>query len=124
MGPFYAYSRSQTTIKEGVSRLRKPDGTLTESNQESSEVLNQALQEVFVIEDPGPLPETNSIFQGKPLQEIEFSVEEVKECIQKLRVNSANGPDGVHPKVLREISAQQIDRAVKKIWCDMFSKMA
>ena len=104
MGPFYAYSRSQTTIKEGVSRLRKPDGTLTESNQESSEVLNQALQEVFVIEDPGPLPETNSIFQGKPLQ--------------------ANGPDGVHPKVLREISAQQTDRAVKKIWCDMFSKMA
>ena len=99
---FYAYARSKTTIKEGVSRIRKSDGTLSTNNQESSTALNEAFQSTFTIEPPGPIPEVTNQYVGESLQDISFTVEEVKEYIGDLKEFSAPGTDGIHPKVLKE----------------------
>ena len=44
---FYSYVRSQTTIKEGVSKIKKPDGTFSSSNKEACEIMNKAFSRSF-----------------------------------------------------------------------------
>ena len=99
---FYAYVRSKTTIKEGVSKVKGTDGTLSTTNQESSTTLNVAFQSVFTIEPPGPIPEATRHYEGVDLQEIYFDVNDVKKDIANLKEQSAPGGEGVHPKVLKE----------------------
>ena len=48
---FYAYVRSKTTIKEGMTKIKMSDGTLSTTNKDSSIALNKAFQGVF-IEEP------------------------------------------------------------------------
>ena len=79
-----------------------PNGTLSTSNQDSSTTLNKAFQGVFTEEPQGPLPALEYNFQGEGLRNIIFTIEELIECIGQLREQSAPGPDGIHPKVIKE----------------------
>ena len=45
--------RSKTKINEEVVRLKRDDGTLTSNEVETSELLNNKFQGVFVREPPG-----------------------------------------------------------------------
>ena len=103
---FYSYLRSKTTIKESVTSVRKPDGTLSESTKETADTINFTFQSVFVKEDGGPLPHINYVFNGTPLTDIDFSVSDVYEVLCKLKESSAPGPDGMHPKVLKECAKE------------------
>ena len=99
---FYSYLRSQTTIKEGVSRVMKPDGTLTESLKETGDTINQMFQSVFIREGNEPVPNIDSRVHGAFLEDIDFTVNDVHKLILSLKENSSPGPDGIHPKFLIE----------------------
>ena len=99
---FYAYLRSQTTIKEGVSRVCKPDGSLTESLKDTSDTFNYVFQSVFVREGDEPVPNIVCRSRGAFLEDIDFTVDDVHKLILSLKENSSPGPDGVHPKYLIE----------------------
>ncbi len=102
---FYAYARSKTRIKETVSKLKHPDGSTTNSPQEACNLLNAAFQRVFTRELDTNIPDADYQFQGNELCNIEFSIEDVKKVLEGLKEESAPGPDGVHPKVLKECAA-------------------
>ena len=38
---FYSYARSQSSIKKGVSRVLKEDGTVTQNNKETADVMDR-----------------------------------------------------------------------------------
>ena len=99
---FYAYLRSQTTIKEGVSRVCKPDGSLTESLKDTSDTFNKVFQSVFVREGDEPVPNIVCRSRGAFLEDFDFTVDDVYKLILSLKENSSPGPDGVHPKYLIE----------------------
>ena len=99
---FYAYMRSQTTIKEKVTRVTKTDGSLSSSWKETADTFNSTFQSVFVIEGDGTVHQPNFSFGGPVLENFEFSRKEVFDILVKLRSNSAPGPDGLHPKYLIE----------------------
>ena len=99
---FYSYMRSQTTIKEFVNRVRKPNGELTINLKETAETMNSTFHSVFIREEEGPIPSPNFSFQGELLVDIEFTVNDVAELLGKLKEVSSPGPDGVHPRYLRE----------------------
>ena len=97
---FYAYLRSQTTIKEEVSRVTWPDGSLTTSNLETANAINQSFQRVFVKEGEGPIPQLDFHFIGEPLVDVEFTIQNVYDILIHLKESSAPGPCNFHPKIL------------------------
>ena len=99
---FYAYMRSQTSIKEGVNKVVKSDGSLSRNSKETADTFNQRFQSVFIREDDGPLPHLDYEFNGIPLDDITFNETEVKEILLHIKENSSPGPDGIHPNILKE----------------------
>ena len=99
---FYAYARSQTTIKEEVSRVKGPDGNMSGTSKETADVINITFQSVYVQEDNSNIPIPSYQFNGDPLEDIKFTREEIKTILSNLKETSAPGPDNIHPKVLIE----------------------
>lgn len=61
---FYAYCRSKTSIKEKVCKVDKGDGSSTENDKGTADVLNRAFQDVFVRENP-EIPRINPPYTRK-----------------------------------------------------------
>ena len=102
---FYAYARSQTTIKETVSRVTGADGMLTMNKKETADVMNLTFQSVFIREMDHHIPQPPRVFQGPTLDDVIFTKEQVYEILVNLKESSAPGPDNLHPKVLIECAA-------------------
>ena len=85
---FYAYMRSQTTIKESVNRVMKPDGTLTLNLKETADIINSTFHSVFIDEGDTPIPDLDNVYDGPKLQDIDFNVVDVYEILKKLKVVS------------------------------------
>ena len=69
--------------------------------------MNGAFSSVFVREDPGEdIPETESIYQGPEVIEIDFFPDHVLKQLKKLKPNKACGRDGVSPVVLTKCAGR------------------
>ena len=123
---FYAYARSQTTIKESVSRVTGTDGSLTTNKKETADVMNLTFQSVFIHELDTHIPQPTHVFQGATLEDVFFTKETVHKIIVNLKESSAPGPDNLHPKVLIEcadtlaqplfeIFRESLDEGVKRV---------
>ena len=100
---FFSYARSKTTVKENVLFVKKSDGQLTTSLKETCGVLNSEFQKVFTkpTRSSHSLP-SHATPKVKQLTDIDISVGQVKNLMKNLKAQSAAGPDGIHPRVLRE----------------------
>ena len=97
---FFAYARSQTTIREEVKTVRRNDGELTSSLTETCEVMNLEFQKVFIKSDKQP--PTGLTALGENLNDITMTLEEVRNVLTGLKPTSAPGPDDVYPQMLKE----------------------
>ena len=98
----YAYMRSKTKIKEEVLRLKNDDGTYTNDDMENCTLLNRKFLSVSTQEPPGELPRPDYTFDGPALENVTFTLAEVKDLLKNMKENSAPGPDSVASKVLKE----------------------
>ena len=64
--------------------------------------MNKCFQSVFVREGDVPIPRPNVYFNDTLLDDITFVINDVKDILIHLKESSAPGPDGLHPKVLKE----------------------
>ncbi len=74
------------------------------SDQDKAEALNGFFSSVFTQETDEEFEEMvlhKAILQ--PMDDIEISLEEVKEKLKKINVNKSPGPDGIHPIILYEL---------------------
>ena len=53
---FFGYMRSQQTVKDNLTTLRKLNGELTTTDQETADLLSTYFQEVYTVEDTSNLP--------------------------------------------------------------------
>ena len=90
---FYAYMRSQTTIKEEVTRVVMSDGSLSNSVKETADTINLVFQSFFVVEGNDLVPEPEFRFKGEPLEDFDFTVEDIHEILTHLKEKSASGPN-------------------------------
>ena len=90
---FYGYMRSLQTVKENVTALKKDNGELTSSDQETVEVLGQYFKDVFTAEETKDVPvETERELDWEDTS-VDFSVESIIKKLQKLetrRLATAN----------------------------------
>ena len=96
---FYAYARSKTSIKEDILMVKKQDGELTATLEETCEEMNEQFQKVF-IKTAGVCPPGPSFPADDRLTRCEFDVDDVYNILTQLNP-SAPGPDGIHPVVLK-----------------------
>ena len=100
---FFQYVKSKTKQVESISNLVKADGTLTENDKEKAEVLNEFFGSVFTSEDVSNVP----VFihsNENILSDFSVREEEMRTRLRALKVSKSPGPDGIHPRILRELS--------------------
>ena len=94
--------RQKTTIREEIPALIKPNGMLTDTDDEKAEVLSNFFASVFTNEPPGNWeispPPTASIDDN-----LELTMNDIREKLNRLDTSKSPGPDGIHPRVLFEL---------------------
>ena len=102
---FCQYVSSQDHNRQGI---RKP---VTEEGEEITNInklansLNQQFVSVFTTEPDGPLPSSPEYIVKSPMKSITQFLTEVLRCLQKLDSNKLQGPDNLHPRLLKETAA-------------------
>ena len=102
---FYSYVRSKQKVKPVVPHLRKEDGETTTNDQEIADVLGKFFESVFTMEEGGGnilLEFENRVPENKVLNEITFTELDIFIKFQQLKEDKACGPDGIHPKILKD----------------------
>lgn len=105
---FWKYIQSKTKKSSGISSLIMDDGKLTDTDQEKAETLNSFFSKVFTRETRSNLPTTElgSKSSGALLTDIIVTKQAVKEKLNNLKPNKAQGPDNLPPRVLKELSSE------------------
>ena len=97
--------RQNQKVKVGVAQLEKDSSNLTETDQETAEVLSSFFQLVFTKEPDGEAPLLDTVIHQRR-DNIEFTREDVKKELDKLKPDKCPGSDSMHPKVLKECSEE------------------
>uniref|UniRef100_A0A8C3F3S5 Reverse transcriptase domain-containing protein n=1 Tax=Chrysemys picta bellii TaxID=8478 RepID=A0A8C3F3S5_CHRPI len=123
---FFKYIRSRKPAKQPVGPLddRDTKGALKD-DKVIAEKLNGFFASVFTAEDVREIPKPEPAFVGdksEELSQIEVSLEEVLELIDKLNSNKSPGPDGIHPRVLKELKCEVAELLTKV--CNLSFKSA
>ena len=99
----YQYVSSKSKVKESIPDLESPNGEFTKNDSEKAHVLNTFFGSVFTHEDTEKLPECDD-FTDVLLSKVEITNTDVFNVLTSLNVNKSPGPDGVHPRVLKELA--------------------
>ena len=118
---FYKYAKSKMKRKECIPSIQTNSGAETRNEYETAEALNDWFGSVFTHEDtvniphaqvPKILPDMNS----SQTQSLFISESRVERCLRSLEPEKSQGPDGMHPRVLRALS-----RSIAKPLCQIFT---
>ena len=103
---FWKYIRSKSKTKSTVGKVCTPSGAKSSSNHEAAETLNNYFCSVFTNEDTSELPVIDDIQVPDKLSDIEIKLEAIADKLGQLKDGKACGPDGLHPKLLKEARAE------------------
>ena len=93
-------------MKSKVCSLLKDDGSLTKTDQDTAEALANAFASVFVKEPAGPLDRNcYPNVEEKDIGDISINYDDVKYELSKLYISKSQGPDNIHPKLLKSLSS-------------------
>ena len=109
---FHAYVNSQQAVPERIHALKDPiSGELHTGGKDICRILNDTFHAVFTIEPPvttSPLPS----FKDRTSKVLDVSANELYDKytvwsrLEKLDVYKSVGPDGIHPRVLKECAME------------------
>ena len=96
---FWSYVRQKTTIRESLPALIKPNGMLTDTDDEKAECFQTSLHRFS--------PPVNLNISPPPTASIDDNLElttnDIREEPNRLDTSKSPGPDGIHPRVLFEL---------------------
>jgi len=103
MKKFWSFIKHSRKDNIGVSSLRE-GGILTSDAKEKANILNRQFESVFTCdtEYPAELKLPDGSFPV--MRDIEITQPGVLKLLQQLNVHKAPGPDGISPRVLKELS--------------------
>ena len=102
---FWKYVKSKAKTKEHIPNLKSEQTKIASSDQEKAEILNDFFSSVFTEEDTQNVPTPNMKEVTQELQDIKVELDDVYRRLTDLKVNTSAGPDNIHPRVLKELSA-------------------
>ena len=108
--PVFKYLRSKSKLKKTVGNLKNPSGKLSDSPQETADILADFFHSVFKAEPYGPLTEdaymSNKVITGA-MDDLVISQCDVKKLLLDIDINKSMGPDEIHPKLLKFLAADE-----------------
>lgn len=101
---FWKYVASKTRTKSRISDLYKDEGRTekTRSDKEKAEILSKQFASVYIDEPDGESPPATPV-EAPRMQDIEITEDKIKKILLKLKRNKSPGPDGVHPRIIKEL---------------------
>ena len=103
---YWKYANSKLKNKSKVPDLKTSNNEFTKSEQEKVDVLNHFFTSVFTREDLSSIPQITDRSFASPLTEIDISHSLVLDAMKSLNASKSPGPDGIHPRVLKEAAEQ------------------
>ena len=101
---FWSYVNSKMKSRQPISDLKKGNGELTVNDEEKAEVLNSFFSSVFTKEDLVNIPDAALHDLEEVLEDISISEVDVLKRLQKLNISKSAGPDGLHPRIIKELA--------------------
>ena len=102
---FWRYTNTRLRTKAKLDDLVDASGSTVSDDAGKACLLNSFFGSVFTKEDLNQIPEPTSQYMGTPIQTVRISAEAVRRKLETIKVDSAPGPDAVHPKLLQLASA-------------------
>ncbi len=105
---FWAYVKSKTKTKDGISDLYIKDAddqvvSMTESDEEKAEALSKQFASVFTQESEDSSLNIDDRALIWKLENIQITEEIIRKKLKALKVGKSPGPDNIHPYVLHEL---------------------
>ena len=100
---FWKYVRNNTKVWQDVDKLVKEDGTLTYSDHEVANCLNDFFTSVFTNELTSSIPDLPDRSNGNILQHIEITHQDISNQLDRLKTSKSCGSDNCHPRVLKSV---------------------
>ncbi|CAJ0931487.1 unnamed protein product [Ranitomeya imitator] len=100
---FFNYINSKRIKTENVGPLKNSEERMVVDDEEKANILNTFFSTVFTGENEmlGEIPRNN---ENPILRVTNLTQEEVRNRLNKIKIDKSPGPDGIHPRVLRELS--------------------
>jgi endonuclease/exonuclease/phosphatase family metal-dependent hydrolase len=115
---FWRYANQKTKMKEAVPNLSisgdPKDQKFTETPEEKVAVLAEFFSSVFTREPPGTWELPTNIHPTCQ-EDADLSINKIEELLADLDIAKSPGPDGIHPRILKEARAQ-LARPLSKIF--------
>ena len=103
--PFFAYVKQKTRSRPSIGPLKHGGVTVTD-NKEMATLLNKCFGESFTREDSANVPDPTAMVLGSLLESLDIKVSAVKKKIRGLRAEAAAGPDGIGPRIIKELQEE------------------
>ena len=101
LGAFYRYANNKFCSKSQIGALKDNNGSLTNNPARKAELLQSTFASNFTIDD-GILPSSiNANSNKNSLNNVIFTTGGVRRAINKLKVKTKGGPDGIPPSFLK-----------------------
>ncbi|CAJ0925797.1 unnamed protein product [Ranitomeya imitator] len=100
---FFNYINSKRIKTENVGPLKNSEERMVVDDEEKANILNTFFSTVFTVENEmlGEIPRNN---ENPILRVTNLTQEEVRNRLNKIKIDKSPGPDGIHPRVLRELT--------------------
>ena len=92
-----------------MADLEHLDGTMTETDVDKAEVLNAFFTSVFTLESLENIPTFENRLHNTELIDFLITNEEVEKILNTLKTTKPPGPDGLHPRLLDELTDERVE---------------
>ena len=105
---FWNYVQRKSKTKSSIPNLYTGEvndkDNLSKDDKEKAEVLSSFFSSVFTKEDDNNVPNIGVKENVDCLDQCKITISDVRRKLQKLNISKSPGPDGIHPRVLKEMS--------------------
>jgi hypothetical protein len=102
------FIKSKTKTKESIPELytdpNNDKSTLETEDNKKAEVLGKYFKSVFTREPAGPVPEAHQRRIIEEMGKLNITTEIVSKTLADLKTNKSQGPDAIHPRILKELA--------------------
>jgi transcriptional regulator of met regulon len=105
---FSNYVKSKTKSRTGIGPLCMEDGSVTADSKKMADALNSYFSSVFSAESLSNLPVKNRETEVE-LEHINFEKGEILKVLKNLKQSAAPGPDGISPRILKEMRFELVN---------------